>query len=190
MNGIVDVYEKYFTDLTSFQFDLHKRKQHSCLVCTTNITDSGSYGIYSRKSTEKFVINYLEHLKIFNYCIKLTEIFIQSVRENGILSSKVKGHWKIKKHIIHEVIIIDHFNYASNRNLDEVNVLVHQKLLSKEYLKRGNFLKNLLAKEKEEEEEEICSKLKEKEIEKEFDFNSELNVELEMYRKKKQEEEE
>ena len=100
MNGIVDVYEKYFTDLTSFQFDLHKRKQHSCLVCTTNITDSGSYGIYSQKSTEEFVINYLEHLKIFNYCIKLTEIFIQSVRENGILSSKVKRHWEIKKHII------------------------------------------------------------------------------------------
>ena len=169
MNGIVDVYEKYFTDLTFFQFDLHKRKQHSCLVCTTNIADSKLYGIYSRKSTEKFVINYLEHLKIFNYCIKLTEIFIQSVRENGILSSKVKGHWAIKKHVIHEVIIIEHYNYAFNRNLDEVNVFVHQ---------------NLLSKEKEEEE------LKEKEIEKEFDFNSELNVELEMYPEKKEQEEE
>ena len=170
MNGIVVVYEKYFTDLTSFQFDLHKRKQHSCLVCTSNITDSGSYGIYSRKSTEKFVINYLEHLKIFGYCIKLAEIFIQSVRENGILSSKVKGHWEIKKHIIHEVIIIEHFNYSSNRNLDEVNVLVHQILRSKEGPK--------------EEEVEICSKLKEKEIQEEFDFNSELDVELEMHPKK------
>ena len=164
MNGIVDVYEKYFTDLTSFQFDLHKRKQHSCLVCTTNITDSGSYGIYSRKSTEEFVINYLKHLKIFNYCIKLTEIFIQSVRENGILSSKVKGHWEIKKHITHEVIIINYFDY--------------QKLL----FKKHNFFKNLLAKEKEEE-------IKEKEIEiKEFDYNSELNVELEMYPEIKEQE--
>ena len=165
MNGIVDVYEKYFTDLTSFQFDLHKRKQHTCLVCTSNITDNNLYGIYSRKSTEKFVIEYLENLKIFNYCNKLTEIFIKSVRENGILSSKVKGHWAIKKHIFHEVIIIDHYNYAVNRNLDEVNVFVH---------------KNLSAKEK---EEEPISK--EKEIEKEFDFNSELNLELEMYPEKK-----
>ena len=114
----------------------------------------------------------MEHLKIFGYCIKLTEIFIQSIRENGILSSKVKGHWTIKKHIIHEVVIIEHFNYACNTNLNE-NV----------FDRRGIFLKNLLAKEKEKEKE---PESKEKEIEEEFDFNSEI----EMYPKKSEQEEE
>ena len=109
MNGIIDVYEHYFNNLFSFQFDLHKRKQHSCLVCTTNLTDNDTYGVYSREFTENFIINYLEHLKVFGYCLKLAEIFITSVRDNGILSSNVKGNWKIKKHVNHEnVIIIEH----------------------------------------------------------------------------------
>ena len=102
MNGIVDLYEKYFSNLTSFQFDLHDRNQHSCLVCTTD------YGIYSREKIEKFIINYFEHLKVFNYSLTLVEIFIKSVRESGILCLKVKGYWRIKKHSIHEVSIIEH----------------------------------------------------------------------------------
>ena len=168
MNGIVDVYEKYFTDLISFKFDLHKRKQHSCLVCATDI-DRDNYKIYSRKSTEKFVIEYLEHLKVFGFCIKLCEIFIKSVRENGILCSKVKGHWIIRKHIIHEIIVIEHFNYTVNKNLDEVNFIC----------------KNLSAeeKEKEKEKEEVEAKSKE-------DFNSELSLEFEMYPEKKEPEKE
>ena len=149
MNGIIGVYEHYFSNLISFQFNLHKRKQHSCLVCKTNLSDNRIYGVYSRKSTEKFIINYLEHLKVFGYSIKLTEIFIDSVRQNGILSLNVKGHWKIKKHNVHEIVIIEHC--VSNRNLDD----------------RGNFFENLLLKEKEKEEEKV------EEI---FDIDSELNI--------------
>ena len=108
MNGLIDVYEHYFNDLISFRFDLHKRKQHTCLVCSSNISDNGDYGLYSRELIEKFIIDYLEHLKVFGYCIKLAEIFIGSVRDNGILSSSVKGCWRIKKHDVHEVIIIEH----------------------------------------------------------------------------------
>ena len=141
MNGIINVYEKYFCDLISFQFDLHKRKQHSCLVCTTIITDNSTYGIYSRESIEKFIINYLEHLKVFGYCLKLAEIFIASIRDNGILSSKVKGYWEIKKHHIHEVIIIEHLNCS----------------------KKDNFLQ-MLSNENENEKE------KEKEVEENFDI--------------------
>ena len=148
MNGIIDVYEHYVSNLVSFQFDLHKRKRHSCLVCTTNLSDN--HRLYSRKSTEKFIINYLEHLKVFGYSIKLAEIFIDSVRQNGILSLNVKGHWKIKKHNVHEIVIIEHC--VSNRNLDE----------------SGNFFKNLLLKEKEKEEEEKVEEI--------FDINSELNI--------------
>ena len=119
MNGIIDVYEHYFSNLISFRFDLHKRKQHTCLVCTSNLSDNGTYGIYSRELTEKFIINYLEHLKVFGYCIKLAEIFIGSVRENGILSSSVKGNWKIKKHDIHEIVIIEHYISIENLSLKE-----------------------------------------------------------------------
>ena len=115
MNGIIDVYEYYFSNLISFQFDLNKRKQHSCLVCTSDLSDVNSYEIFSREQTEKFIINYLEHLKIFGYSIKSAEIFIRSVRDNGILSSNVKGNWKIKKHNIHEVMVIEHI--VSNEDL-------------------------------------------------------------------------
>ena len=111
MNGIIDVYEHYFNNLISFQFDFNKRKQHSCLVCTSDLSDGTSYEIFSREETEKFIVNYLEHLKIFGYSIKSVEIFIRSVRDNGILSANVKGNWKIKKHDTHEIMVIEHFVY-------------------------------------------------------------------------------
>ena len=116
MNGIVDVYEHYFNNLISFQFDFNKRKQHSCLVCTSNLSDGDSYEILSREQTEKFIICYLEHLKIFGYSIKSVEIFIRSIRDNGILSLNVKGKWKIKKHDVHEIMIIEH--YVSDEEVD------------------------------------------------------------------------
>ena len=107
MNGIVDTYEFYFSNLTSFHFNLSKRRQHNCLVCSGELSDE-LYQICSREKTEKFIVNYLEHLKIFGFAIKTAEIFISSIRENGILSTGVKGFWKLKKHHIHEVMIIEH----------------------------------------------------------------------------------
>ena len=123
MNRLIDVYEHYFNDLISFWFDLHKRKQHTCLVCTNNLSDNnGTYGVYSREVTEKFIIDYLEHLKVFGYCIKLAEIFISSIRDNGILSSNVKGYWKIKKHDVHEIIIIEHCTDAEKKEDLEIKL--------------------------------------------------------------------
>ena len=107
MNGIIDAYEFYFTNLITCQFDFNKRKQHSCLVCTDQLSDK-NYQICSREKTEKFIIDCLEHLKIFGYSIKSTDIFINSVRDNGILSLNVKGYWKLKKHDIHEVFVVEH----------------------------------------------------------------------------------
>ena len=107
MNGIIDAYEYYFNNLISFQFDFNKRKRHNCLVCTNDFSE-GVYQICSREKTEKFIINYLEHLKVFGYAIKSADIFISSIRDNGILSSNVKGFWKIRKHSTHEVMVIEH----------------------------------------------------------------------------------
>ena len=107
MNGIVDAYEYYFANLTTFHFDYNKRKHHDCLVCTDKISDE-NYKICSREKTEKFIINYLEHLKVFGYSIKSADIFISSIRNNGILSSNVKGFWKIREDYTHEVMVIEH----------------------------------------------------------------------------------
>ena len=53
MNGIVDVYEHYFNNLISFQFNFNKRKQHSCLVCTSDLSDGDTYEIYVRVNKQK-----------------------------------------------------------------------------------------------------------------------------------------
>ena len=136
MNGIIDAYENYFNNLVSFQFNLQERNQHDCLICSTDITE----GIYPRKFVEKFIIDYLEHLKIFGYCIKLCEIFIKSVRENGILCSKVKGQWLIKKHDNHEVFVIEHVCKEKQEN-NEIEFLkqvpVHPRDRLKKNLERG-----------------------------------------------------
>ena len=116
MNGIIDVYEYYFNNLISFQFDYNKRKQHSCLVCTKDLSDD-NYKICSREQTEEFIVNYLEHLKFFGYSVKSAEIFIRSIRDNGILSLNVKGNWKIQKHNVHEVIVIEHYVFNENEKI-------------------------------------------------------------------------
>ena len=69
MNGIVDAYEYYFSNITTFHFDFNKRKNHNCLVCTGQLLDD-TYQIFSREKTEKFIINYLEHLKVFGFSKK------------------------------------------------------------------------------------------------------------------------
>ena len=118
MNGIIDTYEYYFSNkLVTSDFDYNKRKYHSCLVCTKKISDK-NYQICSREKTEIFIINYLEHLKVFGFPIKFVDIFISSIRNNGILCSNVKGFWKIKKHDVHQVMIIEHVisNEAYNNN--------------------------------------------------------------------------
>ena len=134
-------------------------KQHTCLICTSKITDD-YYGIFCRKLTEKFVIEYLEHLKVFNYCVTLSNIFIQSVRENGILSSKVKGYWQIKKHTNYEVVIVEHTSKF---------IKIGEKLISKEDQKRVNFFKKLLT-EVEKKEEKVIPKLKDEFLENEEEF--------------------
>ena len=107
MNGIIDVYEFYFSNLMTFNFDLFKRKQHNCAVCSDIVSET-RYQIYSREKTEKFIVEYLEHLKIFGFSVKTADLFISSVRENGILSQNVKGFWRIKKHGKYELYVIEH----------------------------------------------------------------------------------
>ena len=116
MNGIVDVYDFYFSNLMTFQFDFNKRKQHNCAVCSGVVSDN-RYQIYSRDKTEKFIIEYLEHLKIFGYSVKTADLLISSIRDNGILSQNVKGFWKIKKDDKYEVYIIEHL--AVNHEEDQ-----------------------------------------------------------------------
>ena len=102
------------------------------MICTSKITDD-SYGIFCRKLTVKFVIEYLEHLKVFNYCTVLSNIFIESVRENGILYSKVKGYWQIKKHSNHEIIIIEHVsNFIEIGEKEEKKVIPKEEFLEDE----------------------------------------------------------
>ena len=116
MNGIVDVYEFYFANLMTFHFDFNKRKQHNCAVCMDIISDT-KYQIYSREKTEKFIIEYLEHLKIFGFSVKTADLFISSIRDNGILSQNVKGFWKIRKDHKYELYVIEHL--AINHDEDQ-----------------------------------------------------------------------
>ena len=119
MNGIVDVYEHYFNNLISFHFDFNKRRQHTCLACTNDFID-GYYKILSREQTEKFILNYFEHLKVFGYSIKSVDVFIRSIHNNGILSPKVKGEWKLKKDSVHEICVIEHYIHDDNVLLKEM----------------------------------------------------------------------
>ena len=107
MEGIVDVYKQYFTNVDEIQIDLLKRRNHECIVCNEE-PKNGSYGKNDKYSTEKIVIGYLEHLKVFGFSSKFANLFIDSVRDSGILCKKVHGFWEFKEHETAYVFIIEH----------------------------------------------------------------------------------
>ena len=108
MNGIVDVYEQYFTNIDESKFHYFKKNTHTCLICGKEPMKDGSYGRYNRQSIEKIIIEYLEHLKLFGFLSNLAKIFINSVRDSGILCKKVRGYWEFKEHEKDYVFIIEH----------------------------------------------------------------------------------
>ena len=107
MEGIVDVYQEYFMNMVNPKVHFFKKDRHSCLICSLEPKD-GSYGKFNRVDTKKIIVEYLEHLKIFGFSNKLAQVFINSVRDSGILCKKVKGLWKFKEHETEYVFIIEH----------------------------------------------------------------------------------
>ena len=108
MEGIVDVYEQYFINLEESKFHFFKRYRHTCLVCKQDNIINGSYDEFDRKSIEKIIIEYLEHLKIFGFLCNLAKVFINSIRDSGVLCKNVKGLWEFKEHKTNHISIIEH----------------------------------------------------------------------------------
>ena len=108
MEGIVDVYEEYFTGLTETKVDFSKKNRHTCLLCWLEDSRDGSYGKCDRDSTEKNIVEYLEHLKISGVSNTLARVFINSIRSSGILCKKVKGYWEFKENERGYGFIIEH----------------------------------------------------------------------------------
>ena len=107
MEGIVDVYEQYFANVNEVKPDFSKRRNHECLVCNEE-PKNGSYGKNDRCSTARIIVGYLEHLKVFGFSSKYANLFINSVRDSGILCNKVQGFWEFKKHETAYVFIVEH----------------------------------------------------------------------------------
>ena len=109
MNGVLDVYEEFFTNLIEPPIVQHlKKNSHSCLICRQERTRDNSYSKSDRLRTEYIILEYLEHLNIYGYSKNLAKIFIKSVRDSGILCKKVKGFWEFKKHETEFVFVIEH----------------------------------------------------------------------------------
>ena len=108
MEGVIDVYEKHFTDSIESNIYYVKKNTHTCLICRHECEREGSYGKSDRETTEKNIIEYLEHLNVYGSSKKLAQIFIDSVRDSGILCKKVSGWWEFKEHHTYYVYIIEH----------------------------------------------------------------------------------
>ena len=108
MEGIVDVYEEYFMRVVEPKIHFFKKNRHTCLICRQELIKDGSYGKSDRTSTEKIIVEYLEHLKVFGFSNDIARVFINSIRNSGILCGKVKGYWEFKEHETDYVFIIEH----------------------------------------------------------------------------------
>ena len=55
MEGVLDVYEEHFTNLTEPNIHYIKKNTHSCLICRQEHQRDGSFGKSDRECTEKNV---------------------------------------------------------------------------------------------------------------------------------------
>ena len=78
------------------------------MICRLEPDRDASYAKFDRTSTEKNIVEYLEHLKVFGFSNNLAQVFINSIRNSGILCGKVKGYWEFKEHETCYVFIIEH----------------------------------------------------------------------------------
>ena len=108
MDGLLDVYEEFFTNLIEATVQHLKKNSHTCLICRQEHIRDGSYGKTDKFRTENIILEYLEHLNVCGYSGNLAKIFIKSVRDSGILCKKVKGFWEFKKHETESVFVIEH----------------------------------------------------------------------------------
>ena len=108
MEGILDVYEEHFTNLIEPNIHYVKKNRHTCLICRQEVNRNGSYGKSDRTCTEQIIIEYLDHLRIFGYSKNQAQVFINSVRDSGVLCKEVKGYWEFKEHKTDYVFIIEH----------------------------------------------------------------------------------
>ena len=108
MEGVLDVYEEFFTKLVEPTIYYIKKSIHTCLICRQEHNTDGSYSKSDRFLTENIILEYLEHLQVYGYSKNLAKIFINSVRDSGILCRKVKGLWEFKEHPTEYIFIIEH----------------------------------------------------------------------------------
>ena len=108
MEGLLDVYEEFFTKLTEPNIYYIKKSTHSCLICRQEHKEDGTFGKFDRHSTNKNILEYLEHLKIYGYSKNIAKNFIKSVRDSGILCRNVKGQWEFKEHDTEYIFIVEH----------------------------------------------------------------------------------
>ena len=108
MNGVLDVYEKYFANLKQPVVQHLKKNLHNCLICREEYIRDASYGKTDKLRTEIITLEYLEHLNVFGYGEHLAKIFIKSVRDSGILCKKVKSFWEFKEHETEPVFVFEH----------------------------------------------------------------------------------
>lgn len=108
MEGVLDVYEEFFKNLTEPSVYYIKKTTHTCLICRQEHEENGTFGKFDRSSTNKNILEYLEHIKIYAYSKNLANIFIKSVRDSGILCQSVKGQWEFKEHDTEYIFTIEH----------------------------------------------------------------------------------
>ena len=136
MEGIIDVYEQYFMNTDEIKIDLSRRRNHNCLVCNTE-PKNGSYGKNDRCEITKIIVGYLEHLKVFGFSSKLVLLFIDSVKDSGVLCNKVQGFWELKEHDTSYVFIVEHSVNDENKISPVVSSFITKRLeLLKEKVKK------------------------------------------------------
>ena len=101
------IYETYFKNYDNWKLRLFELPFHNCLFCKNN----KKYNLvkHCKQDMAKYVIMYLDHLKVYRCCWEKTKYFINSIKISNFCDEDVIGKWSMKYWIEKDIYILLHF---------------------------------------------------------------------------------
>ena len=86
------IYESYFKNYKNWRLPIYELPYHNCVFCGKKIKIIK----HCKQDMTKYIILYLNHLKIYQVCWEKVKYFINSVKLSNFCDENTIGKWSIE----------------------------------------------------------------------------------------------
>ena len=87
----LEIYESYFKNYDNWRFSIGELSSHNCCFCKNGQKIKIIY--HCKQDIVKFIIMYLNHLKVYRSSWEKVKYFINSVKLSNFCNEYVTGKW-------------------------------------------------------------------------------------------------